>query len=293
MSNKINDLPSWEPGQVLDELAHEAGRSRAWLEADLQGIARGLLGENHLNFEQVQRDELSTEQQQHLNECRFCQRLRNALHPSDEIIRAFRIRLGEELAAPAAPIAATRATQSNTASSGKREHVFFQRGPVFAMVASIVAITFGVISYQLHQAATPLNTLSMASQMSVAQTFANEGNIPEANKVLLQALENGGIEGTPLYDAKAVLQKPSQSMTALQGARRALLQSNQTDTGRATELVKLSTRQVQSGQWHQGYKNLGAYLEIVEPNAPATVAFQEKFLAELSIPASKSTERIQ
>lgn len=293
MSNEINDLPSWEPGRVLDELARTSGRSRGRLDAELRDLAHQVSDGEHLNFEQMQRAAFSTEEQQHLDACLLCQRLHASLHPSDEIFARMRRKLGEALEESPLPAQETSAAPALRRLQKKEEEAAaFDWWRLVGVAASVATAVVGVFAVQQHQAAAPLTTLSTDSQFSVAQTLVKEGQYPQANKILLKALEGGGIEQGTLYTVGEVLQAQPvgrpRHMGALREMRQALNPAQHTDNKQAVALVQLSTRQMQGGQWIEGYESLAAYLQAVEPQAPATEAFQRKFVAQLLLPTSVS-----
>jgi hypothetical protein len=291
MTNEFNDLPSWEPERILDELARESGRSRARLDGDLRQIAGELNVGNHLNFEQMRGAAFSAEQQQHLNGCGFCQRLHAALHPSDDIIAQFRARLGEEFNTPAVHLDEASAAPSDRSLREEEQHTVSDWWRLAGVAASFAAVGASVIAVQLHRTTVPLASLPTAAQFTLAQSLVKEGQYPAANKVLLTAFEKGGIDGQTLYTVSEVLQTPSKLTASFKDLRRVLMQTNRAEKDPAAALVKLSTVQMKNGQLLDRYESLAAYLKTVAPQAPATEAFQDKFVAQLPPSMPKTEER--
>lgn len=291
MNNEISDLPSWEPEQILDELARESGRSRTRLNEDLREIAGEICVGNHLNFEQVRGVAFSADQQKHLNECGFCQRLHAALHPSDDIVGRFRISLGEELNAPQVHAQEAGAAPPARSLREKEQHTVSDWWRVAGVAASFAAVGASVIAVQQHRTTVPLASLPTAAQFTLAQTLVKEGQYPAANKVLLTAFEKGGIEGQTLYTVSEVLQTPSKLTASFKDLQRELMQTNRAEKEPAAALVKLSTVQMKNGQLINGYESLAAYLKTVAPQAPATEAFQDKFVAQLPLSMPKTDEQ--
>lgn len=284
-TSRKTPIPPWQPDRVLEELARESGQSVRALQSEIRETAPRVTATNHLLFETLRRGEFSADERGHLDACEFCQDLYEAIHPTDAVFDGLERLLAEN----GTPVHShTEATQEKEAAIARLEKERARRPYVpMAIAASLVALVIGGWGgARFNQARDPLNSLSADSRYSVARALAEDGQYPQANEVLLTALERGGIDKPTLRTVSTVLEtRPASGrarrIEALHEATRLEAALREQRDQKPAEILELSERQFESGQWINGYESLGSYLKTVRNASPAAVAFETKFVAQL------------